>query len=238
MPKEFYRSLYRIDATDDRTFTLHFDKRHFDYNAIDSLELLPAHIEREAFAEPEAYRFRTRYATQPTNRGLYDGPYVISEVIAGSHVVLTRNPHWWGKPPAFSRIIVRSIDNTAALEANLLSGAIDMIAGEIGLNLDQAVAFEARHGHRFRVLYKPGLVYEHIDVNLDNPILADHRVRQALLYALDRETIVSQVFTGRQPVADTNVSPLDRMYSGEVAAIATIRRQRPDCSTRPDGASS
>jgi peptide/nickel transport system substrate-binding protein len=30
MPKEFYRSLYRIDATDDRTFTLHFDKRHFD----------------------------------------------------------------------------------------------------------------------------------------------------------------------------------------------------------------
>ena len=62
MPKEFYRSLYRIDAADDRTFTLHFDKRHFDYNAIDSLELLPAHIEGEAFADPEAYRFRTRYA--------------------------------------------------------------------------------------------------------------------------------------------------------------------------------
>jgi peptide/nickel transport system substrate-binding protein len=216
MPKEFYRSLYRIDATDDRTFTLHFDKRHFDYNAIDSLELLPAHIEREAFAEPEAYRFRTRFATQPTSKGLYNGPYVISEVVAGSHVVLARNPQWWGTPPAFSQIIIRSIENTTALEANLLSGAIDMIAGEIGLNLDQAVAFEARHGSRFRVLYKPGLVYEHIDVNLDNPILADRRVRQALLYALDREMIVSQVFAGRQPVADMNISPLDRMYSGEV----------------------
>ena len=216
MPKEFYRSLYRIDALDDRTFTLHFDKRHFDYNAIDSLELLPAHIEREAFADPEAYRFRTRYATQTTNTGLYNGPYVISEVVAGSHVVLARNPHWWGKPPAFSRIVVRSIDNTAALEANLLSGSIDMIAGEIGLNVDQAVAFKARHGDRFRVLYKPGLVYEHVDVNLDNPILADRRVRQALLYALDREAIVGQVFAGHQPVADTSVSPLDQMYADDV----------------------
>jgi peptide/nickel transport system substrate-binding protein len=216
MPKEFYRSLYRIDAADERTFTLHFDKRHFDYNAIDSLELLPAHVEGAAFADPEAYRFRTRYATDTTNKALYNGPYVVSEVVAGSHVVLTRNPQWWGKPPAFSRIIVRAIDNTAALEANLLSGAIDMIAGEIGLNVDQAVALEARHGERFRVLYKPGLVYEHVDVNLENPMLADRRVRQALLYALDREAIVGQIFAGRQPVADSNVSPLDRMYAGDV----------------------
>jgi peptide/nickel transport system substrate-binding protein len=216
MPKEFYRSLYRIDAADDRTFTLHFDKLHFDYNAIDSLELLPAHIEREAFSDPEAYRFRTRFATETTNKGLYNGPYVVSEVVAGSYVVLARNPQWWGKPPAFSRIVVRAIDNTAALQANLLSGAIDMIAGEIGLNVDQAVALEARHGDRLRVLYKPGLVYEHVDVNLDNPMLADRRVRQALLYALDRQAIVGQVFAGRQPVADTNVSPLDQMYAGDV----------------------
>ncbi len=216
MPKEFYRSLYRIDALDDRTFTLHFDKRHFDYNAIDSLELLPAHIEGEAFTDPEAYRFRTRYAAETTTKGLYNGPYVVAEVVAGSHVVLTRNPQWWGKPPAFSRIVVRSIDNTAALEANLLSGAIDMIAGEIGLNVDQAVALEARHGGRFQVIYKPGLVYEHVDVNLDNPMLADRRVRRALLYSLDREAIVGQIFAGRQPVADTNVSPLDRMYAADV----------------------
>jgi peptide/nickel transport system substrate-binding protein len=220
MPKEFYRSLYRIEAADDRTFTLHFDKRHFDYNAIDSLELLPAHIEGEAFADPEAYRFRTRYAAETTNKGLYNGPYVISKVVAGSHVVLTRNPQWWGKPPAFSRIVVRAIDNTAALEANLLSGAIDMIAGEIGLNVDQAVALEARHGGRFQVIYKPGLVYEHVDVNLDNPMLADRRIRQALLYALDRQAIVGQIFAGRQPVADTNVSPLDRMYAADVRRYA------------------
>ncbi|MGY9014655.1 MAG: ABC transporter substrate-binding protein, partial [Rhodospirillales bacterium] len=37
----------------------------------------------------------------------------------------------------------------------------------------------------------------------------DKRVRKALLYALDRDLIVKQLFGGRQPVAHTSVSPLD-----------------------------
>lgn len=216
MPKEFWRSLWKIDVADDRRFTLHFDKRHFDYNDISSFELLPEHIEAAAFAEPESYPTRTRFAVEPTNPGLYNGPYRVAEVAPGSHLVLVRNSYWAGAKPAFERIVVRAIENTAALEANLLSGAIDMIAGEIGLTLDQATALEARHGDRFAVIFKPSLVYEHIDLNLDNPDLADVRVRRALLLALDREAITQQLFAGRQPVANSNVSPLDRMVAADV----------------------
>jgi peptide/nickel transport system substrate-binding protein len=217
IPKEFYRSLYDITVKDDRTFTLHFDKLTFDYNAINSFELLPAHLETAAFAEPESYRQQTRYDTDTTNKGLYFGPYLISEVVSGSHVVLTPNPLWWGAKPKFSRIVVRAIENTAALEANLLSGAIDMIAGEIGLSLDQALAFEARNRGRYTVLYKPGLAYEHIDVNFDNPILADVRVRKALLHAIDRDAINANLFASKQPVALTNVNPLDWIHTEDVA---------------------
>jgi peptide/nickel transport system substrate-binding protein len=217
IPKEFYRSLYDITVRDERTFTLHFDKLTFEYNAINSFELLPAHLETTAFAEPETYRQKTRYDTDTTNKGLYFGPYLISQVVAGSHVVLTRNPLWWGAEPQFRRIVVRAVENTAALEANLLSGAIDMIAGEIGLSLDQALAFEARSGGRYTVLYKPGLAYEHIEINLDNPILADIRVRRALLHAIDRDAINASLFAGKQPVALTNVNPLDWIHTEDVA---------------------
>ncbi|MFO1119586.1 MAG: peptide ABC transporter substrate-binding protein [Rhodospirillales bacterium] len=212
----FWRSLWKIDVEDERTFVLHFDRRHFDYNAINDFELLPAHIEAAAFAEPDAYPTRTRYATDPTNPGLYNGPYRVAEVAPGSHIVLIRNAYWKGPAPAFERIVVRAIENTAALEANLLSGAIDLIAGEIGLTLDQAEAMKARHGERYQVIFKPSLAYEHIDLNLDNPDLADVRVRRALLLALDREAISRQLFAGRQPVADSNVSPLDRMAAADV----------------------
>ncbi len=216
IPKEFYRSLYAIDAHDDRRFTLHFDKVTYDYNAINAFDLLPAHLEAAAFSAPESYRLKTRYETDVTNPGLYFGPYRIDAVVPGSHVILVPNPRWWGRAPSFRRITVRVIENTTALEANLLSGAIDMIAGELGLTLDQALAFEARHGRRFTVIYKPGLAYEHVDLNLDNPILEDKRVRAALLYALDRATVSEVLFAGRQPVADTNVSPLDWMVADGV----------------------
>jgi peptide/nickel transport system substrate-binding protein len=212
---EFYRRITGIDVKDEKTFTLHVDKLTFDYAAINDFTLLPAHIERRAFADPAQYRVRTRYNTEPTNPGLYNGPYRVSEVVAGSHVLLEPNPHWAGPPGHFRRITVRAIENTAALEANLLSGTIDMVAGELGLSLDEALAFEKRRGDGFRIIYKPGLVFEHIDLDLDRPVLADRRVREALILGLDREAIANSLFAGRQKVADSFVNPLDAGYGAD-----------------------
>ena len=213
---EFYRSLYKIDVKDAKTFTLHFDKLTFEYNAINGFELIPAHIDEINFTDPVAYKNRTVFDTNTTNEGLYFGPYLIADVESGAHVVLEPNPTWWGKKPAFKRIIVRVIPNTAALEANLLSGNIDMIAGELGLSIDQALAFEKRQRGKFNITYKPGLVYEHLDLNLDNPILMDIRVRRALILGIDRGAISKKLFADRQPVAHTSVNPLDWVYAGVI----------------------
>ncbi len=210
---ETYRRILKLEIKDAKTFTLTVDRLTFDYAAANDFAILPAHLERAAFADPAQYRFHTRYDIDPTNPGLYMGPYRIIEDVQGSHVVFERNPYWWGKTPYFRRIVVWTVENTAALEANLLAGGLDMVAGELGFSLDVALGFDKRHGRDFNVLYKPGLVFEHIDLNLDNPILADKRVRQALLYGIDRQAISDQIFAGRDPVADSFVPPLDRAYS-------------------------
>jgi peptide/nickel transport system substrate-binding protein len=212
---EGFRRILAIDVVDDKTFILHVDRVTFDYNDL-GLDLLPAHLERDLFAEPLEYKNRTAYDTDTTNPGLYFGPYRIAEVVPGAHVVMVPNPTWYGDPPHFKRIVVRVVENTAALEANLLSGAIDYVAGELGLSLDQALAFEKRHGDRFDITYKAGLIYEHIDLNLDNPILADPRVRRALLHGIDREAINAQLFAGKQPVAKSSVNPLDWVHADDV----------------------
>jgi peptide/nickel transport system substrate-binding protein len=188
------------------------DRLTFEYNAINDFNVLPEHLERARFAEPANYRTRNGYDTDTTNPGLYYGPYKIVEKVVGSHIVLAPNPTWWGKPPFFKRIVVRAIENTAALEANLLSGGVDYVAGELGFTLDQALAFEKRYGKNYDIVYKPSLTYEHIDFNLDNPILQDKRVRQALIYGIDREAIGKQLFEGRQLVASSMVNPLDWVY--------------------------
>ena len=213
---EFYRSLYRIDVKGAKTFTMHLDKLTFDYNAINGFDLIPAHLDENNFTDPVAYKNRTAFDSDTTNKGLYYGPYLIDKLVIGSHVMLVPNPTWWGKKPHFKRIVVRVIPNTAALEANLLSGNIDMISGELGLTVDQAIAFEKRQGDKFNIIYKPGLIYEHIDLNLDNPILQDIRVRRALIYAIDRDAISEKLFAGQQPVAHSSVNPLDWVHADDI----------------------
>ncbi|MFZ5779063.1 MAG: peptide ABC transporter substrate-binding protein [Pseudomonadota bacterium] len=209
---EGYKRIVKLDAKDDRHFTMTIDRVTFDYNSI-GLNLLPAHIEKPIFdANPAEYRNKTAYDTNSTNPGLFFGPYRIVEIVPGSRIALEQNPTWTGEKPHFKRIVVKIIENTAALEANLLSGNVDYVLGELGLSLDQVLAFEKRHKDKYDFIYKPALIYEHIDTMLDNKLLEDRRVRQALLMAIDRKAISEKLFEGKQPVANGPVSPLDPMY--------------------------
>jgi peptide/nickel transport system substrate-binding protein len=206
---EMFRRIRSIDAKDAKTFTVHLNKVAFDYNAINDFEVLPAHLEEEAFSAPADYKTKSRYETDVTNPGLYFGPYHPTTVVRGQYIVFEPNPTWYGKKPAFGKIIVKVIETTPALEANLLSGDIDMVAGELGMTVDGAIAFERRQRPEWVVSYKPELFYEQITVNVENPILADKRVRQALLYGLDRQTLIQQISQGKQPIANSDVSAMD-----------------------------
>ena len=150
--------------------------------------------------------------TDQTNPGLYNGPYIIEQAKQGQFIKLASNPYWKGKVPHFENITIKTITDTQALQANLLSGDIDYIPGELGLTLDQALQFDKRYGSKFNVDIRPAALYEHLDIQLDNPHLSDVRVRQALLYGLDRELLTQKLFQGKQPVATTSVNPLDSTF--------------------------
>lgn len=210
-----------IEIHDDRRFTLSFDRVMCSPEMLGDFQILPAHVEGTLFADdPDSYVERNLFDTDPTNPGLWFGPYRITQVDRGASIVLARNPHWAGEAPPFDRIILRAIQNTAALESALRAGQIDLQPSGLGLTLDQAVALESRVRGRYEISYRPGLVYEHIDLNLDNPILYDRRVRRALLHALDRESLNASLFEGRQPVAHASINPLDRYHFPDIPRYA------------------
>src|SRR5262249_48458720 len=140
-----------------------------------------------------------------------NGPYVLSELKLGSHISFVPNPHFYGKAPKIKKIVFKVIPNTGTLEANLRSGTIDMIA-PLGLSFDQALAFEKRvkaDKLPFNLIFKEGITYEHIDLNMENPFLTDVKVRQALIHAINRDEISTALFEGKQKPALHNISPLD-----------------------------
>jgi len=209
-----------VEVVDDTTAIIHTSRVLADYMMWDWL--VPEHLEGPIYAKataPGDYIKATLYARQPTTAGLWNGPFLVTQYTSGSQVVFEPNPHWTGAPPALRRIVLRTIENTAALQANLLSGDVDMVAGEgVGLTVDQVLALRKQAPDRFTYEFRPSMTYEHIDLNLDNPLLKDVRVRRALLLAMDRQTLVTRLFEGLQPVAATWVNPLHPMHDATVKA--------------------
>ena len=213
------RHITDVTIIDERNFTLHLDEIDYGYNRQVTFWLLPEHIEGPivaGLADRTNYFNRTAYVTDPTNAGLWLGPYRLTAYKQGESASFERNPHWPGPPAHIPRITVRTIENTAVLEADFMTGTIDYIAGELGLTADQGLELKSRRAYSFDFAIQSSLTYTHIDVNLENPLLADARIRRALLLAIDRPTITRSLFDGLLPVADSFVAPTDIGYTADV----------------------
>jgi peptide/nickel transport system substrate-binding protein len=154
-------------------------------------------------------------------KGLYNGPYVISEVKLGDHVSFAPNPLFYGQAPKIQKIIVKLIPNTGTMEANLRSGTIDMIS-TLGLSFDEAVALDKKVKSEklpYEVTFTPSVTYEHIDLNLRSPMLKDVKVRKALVLGLNRADLTKALFDGRQEPAIHNLSPKDPWFTKDPTKV-------------------
>lgn len=217
----FAKDIVDITSSAPDTLTIHFEKEKCDFALVNDFYPLPAHLEKEIFEQdPANYKNRTLYNTDPTRKGLYFGPYRIARVQNGASITLEKNPFWAGSPAQIDSLTFKTVENSAALTAHLLSGAVDYISGELGLSLDQALAFEkrlnAQRPGQYNVIYKSGLTYEHIDLPLDRAPFDDLKIRQALMYGMNRAQINNVIFEGRQPPALTSINPLDTVFTGDV----------------------
>ncbi len=225
--KEVFTMVEKVewDPNNPKKCKFTYDKPRWDFYQLSQFYPLPRHLEEPIYtkfsAENEGYEKNSNYSKNPTQAGLYNGPYLVSEVKLGSHIALTPNPHFYGSAPKLKKVIVKVIPNTATLEANLRSGTIDTVSS-LGFTFDQAISFDKKvksEGLTYNVIFKPSLTYEHIDLNLDNPLLKDVRVRKALLFALNRQELVQALFNGKQPVALHNLATIDPWFTNDPKKI-------------------
>jgi peptide/nickel transport system substrate-binding protein len=221
-----------IDPKNPKKFKTYHNKVRYDFNQLGTFAVVPKHIEEAIFkkygSKKEGYEKNSEYTTNPSNPGLYSGPYVIKDIKLGSHIVLERNPHFYGQKAKIEKIVLKLIPNTATLEANLRSKNIDMIS-VLGFTLDQALAFEKKVKKErlpYHVNFKPGLVYEHIDLNMDNPLLQDPLVRKALVHAIDRKKLTKALFEGKQKPAVHNIARIDPWFTDSPKDIVLYKSSK------------
>ncbi len=137
----------------------------------------------------EAFTYSEYANSHPTGTG----PFKFESFDrAANTVTLVRNDDYWGEPAKVDRLIFRVIPDENARRQELQAGTID------GYDLPSPADWESLRSAGFNVLERPPFNILYLGINTkNNPALQDVRVRQAIAYALDRESLVrNQLPTG------------------------------------------
>lgn len=141
------------------------------------------------------------------------GPFVLESFVPDQELHVVPNEDYWDDVPTIEGVrIVKYADETAARTA-LDSGSIDIMWS---VPFDQ-VATLADSGNTTIVPPNPSQSSVFIVDNMSAPF-DDPRARQALSYAVDRETMKAAAFGGLGELnfGSTLVSPLNDFYAGDV----------------------
>lgn len=135
------------------------------------------------------------------------GPFIFVEYKTGDHVLVKRNPDYYGGAPLLKEILFKLIpDENAAL--------IALKAGEIDMTDIPAKDFHPIKGVD---LYKyDALLYTYMGFNLKSPKFKDIRVRRALSYAVNRKQLIGLIFRGYASPAYSPSAPVSWAYSDDV----------------------
>lgn len=229
----------KITVNDADTFTITYEPA-FLFAEVESPGVAPAHIMQAAWNEfdsktkgqkdqktiEESWRkFISQFTTADNLPKVVAGPFKPVSWKKGNNLVLERNPNFWLKPTGgeskyLKTIQYRFIPNTTTLLVNILSGQLDGTSST-GITYDQAATLEKRNSKKFLIDYVSSSNWEHIDVNMASPRakeldLDKPKMRQALLYSIDRQAIVNALFQGKQTVSHSFVNPISKLYPKDI----------------------
>ena len=126
------------------------------------------------------------------------GPFVFKEWRRGSQIVFVRNSQYWRGPVHLDEVVLRPMADEQTRIASLKAGNLD-----IAMNAPAKDVLEARSGKQLTVLDPGSLGSSFVMFNLDQPDVADPRVRLAMAHAMDRDTLNKLISRGLAKVAST-----------------------------------
>jgi len=138
--------------------------------------------------------------------GAGTGPYKFTEWKRDNQITLDRNPNYWRKDengvqyPYLDKLVMKPIPDENTRLTSLKTGDLDFIETPPPKDLK---AIQSTPD----LVYKqaPGIDFNFMMLETEKEPFNDKRVRQALAYAIDRQTIVDTVYFGTRVTADTEI---------------------------------
>lgn len=140
------------------------------------------------------------------------GRFLFDEFRHKEFVKLSTNENHWNKDrtPKIGGILMSEVPRESMLDA-FAAGQLHL--GQPDTNQDNVNAYNAMDGVSTQIFLGNG--YTYLDFNTLQPQLSDFRVRQALMYALDRASFIEAIYGDLASVGLAPISPASWAFPAE-----------------------
>ncbi len=172
-----YTSISSIECPDDTTVIFHLTTPNVALMVYLDLPIIP-----------EGAMDVAGFGTAPVGTG----PYYVESYQLNNVTVLKANESYWAGTPATPTINVYVINDNSVRLAAVESGDVDFVCSPL-----TASDLSLVEGRDDIVVEKvPGLGFTYMGFNVEDPIVGDLAVRQAIAYVTDKESISSVIYSG------------------------------------------
>ena len=205
--REYYESLYdfvdwdNLEAVDDYTAHVPFTKETYLWRSLFCGYNSVGIYSQKAYEEAEANG--TDFWLAPVSTGEYQ----ITEWNADEDIRLEANEYYRKGAPAIKNMIIRIISESSVRLLELQTGGIDMMTGT-GDTLKSA-----QEDENIEIYKTNGTSVHYIGINHKSEVFKDEKVRQAIAYLVDRQTLIDGALNGNGEVHNSMFSPSGLGYS-------------------------
>jgi peptide/nickel transport system substrate-binding protein len=144
------------------------------------------------------------------------GPFQMVGYARDEAAQLERNPYCIYPSGAPRSILFKIVPDPTVRALELAEGVCDFSGNNIEYDVLPWLG-----SHQFLEVSKtPGTTYKYLSFNFRDPRLRDVRVRRAIAYAIDRNTIVNTILRGTARIATGMLSPENWAYDGNVTTYS------------------
>lgn len=161
-----------------------------------------------AMTGPIGAMFTPDGVAQLATTAIGTGPFTVSRWNPGSDLQLTANPRYWGDQPAMKNVRLRYFSDATAQANALRSGGVDVV---YGLGAPQLLG-QFTGDPRFTVT--DGTTNGEVVLSMNGAVAPfdDIRVRQAVMYAVDRKAVRDTAYAGYGELIGSMVPPTDPWF--------------------------
>lgn len=134
------------------------------------------------------------------------GPYMLTEHKDNQYALFTVNEQYWGDKPKIKSIRWKVMPDHQTILLGLQNGEVDLIFGADGDMLDANAFTALQEQGTYITKISPPSGSRSILLNSNREFTGDKLVREALQYAINKQTIATGILNDTEHIADTLMS--------------------------------